>query len=231
MFSIHQGKYFKSLATGFLAAAVVFAASQSQAASPSGKYTFAITSGDTPVGTHVSEFSRQGGDLIVDTTIDAGLKVLFVKVFEYRHRSREVWRNGRLIGFDSDTVDGGKRMFVRARATREGLQVDSTSGSYIAPLGTMVGTMWNPGTLSQNRLIHAESGQLEEVTIAAIGPEPVYGHDGLAIDATRYRLRGSLDMDLWYGGPEKSLAKLRFNIRGHDVEYRPATMVANLQSR
>jgi hypothetical protein len=111
------------------------------------------------------------------------------------------------------------------------LRVDSSSGSYIAPLGTMVGSLWNPATLSQKKLIHVENGRLEDIRIAAIGPETVYGHDGRGIEATRYRLAGSLDIDLWYALPEKALAKLRFRIRGHDVEYRPATMLASAQAR
>ena len=207
------------------------ASSPSEAGWPIGKYTFAITAGDMPVGTHVSQFSREGEDTVVDTTIEAGLKVLFVKVFDYRHRSREVWRDGRLIAFDSETVDDGKRMFVKARASREGLRVESSSGSYVAPLGTMVGSLWNPATLNQRQLIHVENGQLENIRIAALGTESVYGHDGRRIEAARYRLAGSVDMDLWYGLPEKALAKLRFSIRGHDVEYRPATVMASVASR
>lgn len=208
-----------------------FGANPSQANWPSGKYTFAIMSGDMPVGTHVSQFSREGEDTIVETTIEAGMKLLFVKVFEYRHRSREVWREGRLIAFDSETIDDGNRMFVTARATPEGLRVDSSSGSYVAPLGTMVGSLWNPATLNQKQLIHVENGRLEKIRIVPVGTEIVSTPDGRRLEANRYRLAGSVDIDLWYAVPERTLAKLRFTIRGHDIEYRPATLLASAQGR
>ena len=224
------GSFWRVIVGLFLGCAIMHSA-PAQSAQPVGKYTFAIVSGDTPIGTHVSEFSRVGEDLVVNTTIEAGLKVLFVKVFEYRHRSREVWRDGKLVAFTSETNDDGKRMFVRAEAGLDGLRVESSSGSYVAPLGTMVGSLWNPATLSQRQLIHVENGRLEPISIARVGTEAVYGHHGRQVDAARYRLNGSLDIDLWYAVSEKALTKLRFSIRGHDVEYRPATLVATAQAR
>ena len=89
---------------------------------PADRIAFAVFRGDSPIGHHRLSFERAGEDLLVNVDIELKVKFAMFTLYDYKHRSRETWRDGRLVGLDTKTNDNGDKFFVRAAATQDGLE-------------------------------------------------------------------------------------------------------------
>lgn len=181
--------------------------------------TFDIRREGASIGRHAVRFSRDGDLLEVDIEIDISVSLALIPLFSYRHRNREVWRDGRLASLDSETDDDGEHLKVAVRRRGVGLWVEGTDGGFLAPADVLPTSYWNPRTVEQSRLLDSQHGRLLAVSPRLIGEERLPGGP-----AWRYRLSGDLNLDLWYAGDE--WAKIAFEVRGAAVSYaRRDTMV------
>jgi hypothetical protein len=158
---------------------------------------FAVERDGTPIGHHRLTFTRQGADVVVDIDIKLEVSFAFIKVYDYHHRNREVWRDGKLVGFETQTDANGSPFKVRA--TREGDLIAIKGEKYQGPApGDLLPTSyWNPKTISASELINTQDGRLAKAKVADLGIETIDAA-GTRIDARHYRISGDLDLDLWY---------------------------------
>ena len=175
---------------------------------------------DDSIGRHNVSFWRDGEDLHVDIDIDVEVRFAFLTLYHYRHQNREVWRRGRLVAMDSATDDNGEHFEVTARATDDGLRVDSSDGTIVVPPDTLPTSYWNPATVRRDRLLDSQSGQLLDVRITPVGAESV-AIDGVAVPARKYVMSGDLDLELWYTAQGR-WAKIAFEAHGANIQYAPA---------
>lgn len=178
---------------------------------------FTIQRDGSPIGTHHVRFRRDGDDLIVDIDIRLEVRLAFVTLFRYVHSARETWRDGRLVAFASRTDDDGQRFEVRARATEDGLLVEGSGGSYLAPPGTMPSSYWNAAMVRQARVLDSQTGRLIEVAATPLDVAVQAASAG-ARPARVYRLTGDISGELAYG-PDGDWVALRFAARGSDIAY------------
>src|SRR5918996_2375568 len=68
------------------------------------------------IGRQVLTFRCDGDRLVVDTTVDVAVRMLFLTIYRHEARYRGVWQGDRLIRFESHTDDNGKILEVFARA-------------------------------------------------------------------------------------------------------------------
>ncbi len=183
------------------------------------RIAFDVRREDSSIGRHVIGFRRDGGDLLVDIDIALEVRFAFLTLYRYKHRNRERWREGRLIGLNSETDDDGSAYWVRAEATEGGLRVESSEGRYTAPAGTLPTSYWNPRTVEQRQLLDSQHGRLLSVEVRPQGEDdlllPLGRHS-----ARQYRVAGDLELDLWYGQRGEWL-KLAFEAKGAEIEYNP----------
>ncbi len=146
-------------------------------------------SGDV-IGSHKVDFSAaEDGGLAVATRIAIEVRILGVKAFEFLHQSTELWSDGRLHKFDSETLDDDSRFFVNGHATADGFQITHRKGSELAPADIMVGSYWTPEIARRNLLIDPQRGSIKEQKL--IGEDTLAVPIGSAsIQATRYTLVG-----------------------------------------
>lgn len=179
-----MARYLLKLALLLALAATVPATAAAQlqmAALPLDPMQFKVTRNGEPLGTHRVSFSREGDSLIVDIAIRFEVRLAFITVFRYQHDAREVWRDGRLVAFDSLTDDDGDRFQVAARATPEGLRVAGTGGEYLAPTGTVPSSYWHYGMIRHTRVLDSQSGRMIDLVATPAGAreETVGGHTQL----------------------------------------------------
>jgi len=179
-----------------------------------GDITFDIRRDGTSIGGHRVAFRRAGERLEVDIDIDIAVSLAFIPLFAYRHRNREIWRDGQLLALDSETDDDGERYTVSARAEGGVLRVTGSGGDFEAPADILPTSYWNPRTVEQTRLLDSQHGRLLAVQSRLLGEERLDGGDA----ARRYRLSGDLDLDLWYSAAGEWL-KTAFMVRGAAVSY------------
>ena len=181
------------------------------------RIAFEVFRDGDPLGHHKVTFRHDGDDLHVEVDIELEVSFGFITFFRYSHENREVWRDGRLVAIDTRTDDDGTEYWLRGRATDQGLQVEGSSGSFLAPVDIIPTSYWNPATIEQSRLLDTQKGRLIDLEIAPIGKEPVTVA-GQPVDAKRFKVSGDLDLYLWYT-PEGEWAKTQFDARGAAVVY------------
>lgn len=180
---------------------------------------FTATRDGSPFGFHRARFTENGDELIVETDIELKVNLGFITFFRYRHTNREVWYGGQLIQLDSQTYDNGNEISLRLRESENGtLMVENNSGEVIeAPAGIIPTSYWNKAITEQDLILNTQNGELLEVTVTPMGTEEITAR-GEIIEASRYLLSGSLDLELWYDA-DGTWVKSRFDARGASVVY------------
>lgn len=178
---------------------------------------FTVLRDGSPMGTHRLSFSREGERLIVDIQIRFEVKLAFITVFRYQHDARETWEQGRLVALDSRTNDDGTMFQVKARATAAGLAIESTGGTYTAPLDTVPSSYWHVDMIRHARVLDSQSGRMIDLvaTPTGTGEVPVGARP---VPARFFRLSGEISGELAYG-PEDEWVKLSFGARRSEIKY------------
>ena len=185
-----------------------------------GLLKFEVVRGDKVIGEHTLTFNQISEDTLeITIDIDLEVKVGPFTVFDYIHRNATVWRDGGLQRMRSTTDDNGEGHNVAIDLAIEHLQIEPTGGeSFTAARNLLPTTYWMASTITQQRLINSQTGEILEVKVQEVGRETVPGPDG-PISATRFRMDGDLEIELWYDD-NGILASLAFSARGSDITYR-----------
>ena len=155
---------------------------------PAGDRRFAVLYKGFKIGGHTVSYSSATGETRVDTDIDLSVKVAFLSVFAFRHRSQETWRAGRLISLNSETVEHGETLHVEGAATPQGFRVMSKAGPVIASPATLTSnSLWTPAMLEQATVVDAQRGGIIGVSARKFADEQI-AIAGRPVAATRYTL-------------------------------------------
>jgi hypothetical protein len=149
------------------------------------------------VGSHVITFACDGDDLVVETRVEGEVTVLAIPIFKRQATYREVWREGRLIGFDSRFVDNGEVYEVRARADGDHTVIDGRRGRIEAPATIVPNHPWNSAVLERTLLFDIQRGRLQRVRVTPAGTDRITVA-GRAVAARKYVVTGDLERELWY---------------------------------
>ncbi len=195
--------------TLMLAAPALITSGASLAAIPPGnRIVFHVTRNDSPIGTHVLDFTRDGGDVRVAIAIDFAVRLVGLTAFRYVHRNTEVWRGDKLVSINATTDNNGTSLAVKARANERAIEVEGTeSGAYLAPLDAVSTSYWH-GAFLRGRKIDTQGGRLLDTRLIRLGEEPI-PVAGRTIPATRWRIEGDLELDIWYDAAG-AWSRLRF---------------------
>src|SRR5687767_5252865 len=113
----------------FLAACAVMAPAAGAADLKDGAYSFKVFRDGDQIGTHTLTARHEGGDLVLDIAVDIKVKVAFITAYRYEQTRREVWRDGRLIAFESKTNDDGKKAKTSGKLEGDMLVVTGPDGT------------------------------------------------------------------------------------------------------
>jgi hypothetical protein len=170
-------------------------------------YAFKVFCNGSPVGYHEVHVRHDADETDVD--IDAHIDVTFagIEIYRYRHRSHEIWRDGKLEALRSETNDDGEAMSVSVHPGEDGmLVVESNQGRREVPPDILPTSLWNPEVLGQRQLLDTESGRTLKVRVAQLS-------DG------RYQMSGDLSLQVDYRSGHWD--GLHFRYFGSDVDFRP----------
>jgi hypothetical protein len=176
-----------------------------------------IRAGDV-IGAHEVDFGLAGDALSVTTRIEVEVRVLNVKLFEFRHNGTEVWADGRLQKFDSETLDDDSKFFVVGRATADGFRMTNRKGVQMAPADIMVGSYWTPEIARETLLIDPQRGRLKEQQLVAKDAIRIPVASA-SVEAIRYTLTGLTDGWVAYDDRGRWIAA-ELKKKGSDIQYR-----------
>jgi hypothetical protein len=149
------------------------------------------------VGRHVITFACDGEDLVVETEIEGEVKVLMVPLFKRDGTYREVWRDNRLVAFDSRIVDNGEVYEVIARAEGDHTMINGRRGRIEAPPTIVSNHPWNHDVIERTLLFDTQRGRLQKVQVTPAGADTI-SVAGRVVEAQKYRITGDLERELWY---------------------------------
>lgn len=214
---------FASPGSGLPAAAALAAALLAPAAAGAitpGRTSFQILMNGTPVGTHSVMVSGGGESASVRVAIDMSGRVGPIR-FSYSHRCEESWRGGTLQSLSCTDRENRQENSVTARLAGRVLAVTGTGFTGEAPAGTLPSSWWNAGIVRQaSRVLDTRDGKLIRLAATRVGEETVAG-----APATRWRLRGGVDKEIWYDAAGRWV-KSTFRLAGQSFEYRLSTPVS-----
>lgn len=179
---------------------------------------FRLERAGATIGTARLGFAGGAGSLTVDVAVDIAVRIGPIVAYRYTQRTREVWRDGRLVDLASRGDNDGDAFAVTAERSGGVLRVAGPGGTITAPPGTIPSTYWNRRTVEARRILNVVDGTLLDVRVGRVGDATVRTDAGAAIPATRWRVSGDLDIDLWYDR-RGTWVGLSFDGRGETVGY------------
>ena len=182
-----------------------------------GPTTFTAYRNGSRLGFHRIDFSKDEDRLVANIEIVFDVKLVFIPVYRYRHRNREVWHAGKLISLETETDDNGTAYAVSAARQGERILVDGSEGRLELPGDTLTTSYWNETSIERGQWIDTQSGKLARSAVIKKPPEPVLV-EGRDLEATRYDLDGDITCSLWYA--DGRWVKLHFVTEdGSEIEY------------
>ena len=163
-------------------------------------------------------------------TVSADAKVTVrwtVFSYVYEFHGKEQWRDGRFEQLESRAVDGGRQLSLSVNRTEGGFSIATAKGSpTVAGNVQLTTNYWRePAGDADTRTItvlDADNGQLYDETIERLGQQELT-IGGQRIAANAYRLKGSLDVELWFDA-QGYLVRQVGKEDGHPTELRLAAI-------
>ncbi|AWK86876.1 DUF6134 family protein [Azospirillum thermophilum] len=206
---------FRALVTGatLTAAALALAA---PAAAAARTLSYQILMGDDPIGTEEVKLDQQGDQTKVTVTATTRVKVLFIN-FRYDHQREELWKGSTLQSLRGKTDDDGTPHVMELTRQGSGYVMTVDGKSSELPGNALPLTLWTPEVLKHPLLLSVIDGARYTVNSQTVGKETVEA-GGKAQEATRHRISGEVDRELWYAA-DGTLLKTRFKRSGYDITY------------
>jgi len=205
---------------GALLAPAAWGAVAGEAMPPMEILRFAITRNGSRIGRHVVQLDQQGGVVTARIAVEVAVSIGPIVVYRYTLGATETWRDGRFATFQSDCDDNGTKLFVRARAGADGVEVATQAVSRVVlRADTIPMTHWNRAIL-RAPLFEARDGAPARPKVTPRGAEAVALADGRTIPAERFSLTGDIELDEWYDADGRWVAMRTTGRDGSIIEYR-----------
>ena len=177
---------------GLLAASAVHAADLKD-----GTLSFKVIREGDQIGTHTVTARHEGGDLVLDIAVDIKVKVAFITAYRYEQARREVWRDCRLVAFESYTNDDVKNAKTSGKLEGDMLVVTGPDGPQKVRPDIIANSWWNPDLAKQSELLSTFDSKILKVKVEDAGEESVDTAGG-PVKAHRYVLTGEVEREVWY---------------------------------
>lgn len=172
---------------------------------------FRVLSGDSDIGRHRVRFARDGEVLRAEIAIDLRVSLGPLTLFEYRHRSREIWRGERLVRIETRTMDDGEQFAVSGRLEGKQFMVRGENGRHALPADVVPTSYWLETSMSRAHWLDTQRGVPLALSVERADTEN---------NSRSYMLEGELALTATYG-PQGRWQALDFRARDTQVNYRP----------
>jgi hypothetical protein len=183
------------------------------------RWHFKVLLDGRPIGEHDFTVSGARGSEQVETNARFSVRAWFVPVYGYVHQDTEFWRDGCLVRMQARTSENGHESQVMGSLSNSGFEVHGPQGTSVLPPCVSSFAYWDRARLRAARLLNAQSGEYEPVTLTAQGVERIQSQ-GRRIDAERYSLAATnFTIRLWYSSDGQWLALESRTAEGRSLRY------------
>jgi hypothetical protein len=178
---------------------------------------FVVMVSGKPAGeVHMTIHKQDNGT--VQMRCDTDIKVsLLIGNYKYVYRGLEVWKDRRLVRFDSNTDDNGNRFIVSAAAEPAGVRFKVNNVERVVKPEVWLSSYWclpDPKLRGDTiPIIDADSGKDLSGKLRFVANEK-HRVAGQETTLNHYKLTGKVNVDLWYDGSER-LVRQEWVEQGH----------------
>jgi hypothetical protein len=166
-------------------------------------HVFDIVRGSDKIGTDTVDIERQNDTTTVKIKTDLSVKVMFIEAYRYEHSCNEVWKNGQLVAFKSQTNDNGTKHSVEVTAKPDKLSMEVDGKHMDLPKTAAPASLWGKDSIRQLDAFAPDTGKRMSIKVTDLGVEPVTIH-GLTRQAHHYKLADTsgsdFARDVWFDG-------------------------------
>mgnify|MGYP001221956706 CR=1 FL=1 len=188
---------------------------------------FDIYRNNKNIGKHIFSFEKKDDELHVKSEINFEIKKLGVVLYRYHVKGTEIYKDGKLIKFNSKTNQNGKEKFVNLILGDDEQIIDGSSYQGKAPIEYLLGTWWNHSIVKAPAQISAVSGRIIKQKVTFLGKEDVkignktYKTLHFNFSSTDKKLSKDkkLNTDIWYEEETLNWVKASFQKKG-DWQYK-----------
>lgn len=189
---------FAAIVTAIIGIAPVWGTESANPSVPAGIYSYTVSHGRLgKIGDYTNVISHDGDRTIVETEVDITAKVLFLRVAREKAQRRQIWRDGRLIDYHSETGSGKDKAVTTGRAEGGKFLIEGPRGKVTAPAGVFPINPWNPDIIEAEVLMGEKNGTLHPVKRVESGEETITWN-GDSIPTLHYKLIGHRDEEIWF---------------------------------
>ncbi len=182
--------------------------------------TFTILRDEKPIGSHLVTFRRSGNAVIAESRSEISIPFLVFEAYRFAYRARSTWLDGRLQHIDAATDDDGSLSTVTAARDGTELDVKGPAGPRKLAAALLPTEHWLKAMVESRQLLNTITGELNTISVAALGTERIATAGGRTINAEHFAYGGDLDLESWYDAAGRWV-KLRFTAQdGSVIEYR-----------
>ena len=183
---------------------------------------FDIYRNNKHIGKHIFSFKKLDKQLAVESEIYFEIKKLGIVFYKYHVKGTEIYKDGKLVKFNSKTNQNGKVKYVNMQLDNEEYNIDGSSYQGKAPIDFMIGTWWNHSIVKASAQISAVSGRIIKQKVTFLGKETIKIHDKIYntlhfnFSSTDKKLAKDkkLNTDVWYDEKSLNWVKASFKKKG-----------------
>ena len=188
---------------------------------------FDIYRNNKHIGTHTFSFKRSEDQIAVTSEINFKIKKLGIVLYKYHVNGTEIYKDGKLIKFNSKTNQNGKLKYVNMKLEDGKYIIDGSSYKGEAPIDYLLGTWWDHSIVEAPAQISALSGRIIKQKVTFLGKEKItignkkYEtlHFNFSSTDKKISKDKKLNTDIWYDEQTLNWVKASFNKKGK-WEYR-----------
>ena len=183
---------------------------------------FDIYRNNKHIGKHIFSFKRSDGQVTVKSEINFEIKKLGIVLYKYHVNGTEIYKNGKLIKFNSKTNQNGKEKYVNMKLENGEYIIDGSSYKGKASVDYLLGTWWNHSIVKAPAQISAISGRIIKQKVTFLGKETIklgnksYNTLHYNFSSTDKKLDKDkrLNTHVWYDEKTLNWVKASFNKKG-----------------
>tara|TARA_Y100001970_G_scaffold238290_1_gene299412 strand:+ start:711 stop:1394 length:684 start_codon:yes stop_codon:yes gene_type:complete len=183
---------------------------------------FDIYRNNKNIGKHIFTFKKNNELLEVDSQINFQIKKLGVVLYDYNVKGKEIYKDGKLIKFNSKTNQNGKNKFVNLIIDNNEFDIDGSSYKGKAPINFVLGTWWNHSIVEAEAQISAVSGRIIKQKVTFLGKKTIEVN-GKKFNTLNFNFSSSdkklkknkrLNTNIWYDEKTMNWVKASFEKKG-----------------
>ena len=178
------------------------------------KIEMEIFRNDRLIGINNFYFSKENGLMKVKNIVQFKVSVAGLILFKVNSESTEIYKNNKLIKFNSQTKQNDKDKFVNLYLDQNQFIIDGSSFKGKTSLDYIIGNYWNHSVVKSEAQISPLSGSVKKQKVKFLGKKnlTLYGNNHSAL---HFKILSSenlpddkkINLDIWYD--EKSLLLLK----------------------